>query len=1075
MVTLSKHGVGKLQPTQKQLKTSKLRLWHLFSYSDWKDKLSIICGIFFAAAGGTGFPLNVYIFRGIINNFVSPDFDAEMIYSQVKWFVILGAIIFIVTFAHSVLFGISSTRQSRRIRLLYFKVFINVIVGSIFLGNALPGLQCLLTAAASATDIFDTIQLVPRIDKDSPGALLPNFRGNIEFKNVNFVYPTRSDVTILNQFNLTLREGQTVALVGASGSGKSTIVHLLQRFYDPSDGHIYIEGKEIRELNLKAYRQQLGCVQQEPVLFEGTVADNIRMGKLDATQSEIEDAAKLANAHDFILALPQAYNTVLGERGIGMSGGQKQRIAIARALIRQPKLLLLDEATSALDTRSERVVQAALDQASAGRTTIVIAHRLTTVRNADLILVMDKGIIRESGTHDELLAMDGLYATMLRNMKESEALDEDEETAVVEEPTKEATINQQLLHDVAVNEKGEVDRLSQNTVSSSRLSNVSVRITRAVTSKYGKIAQSPVLRVLRMNRPEAVYISLGCVCSAIAGAANPAFALLYSEIFVIFTLVSEPDYMRARVSLVTGMMAFIGGCRFIGMLGQGFFFGVSGERLTRRLRCLLFHSMLKQEIGWFDQPENQPGALTSRLATEASKLKALSGAQLGFILESSVLIIMSLIIAFFYSWQLTLLMLVFLPLFILSGMLQVKRMSGEKDGGVDNKAMRIAQEAISTDRTVFTLTLEDHYYDRFRAALNDSMKTGLKRNLTYAVLYGLTQSVIMFCFAAAFSLGAYLVSIGQLQMVAVFRVFAVLNMGAQSLGRSASIGPELSRAVSIAGTVLATLDRIPQILPNVGKEPTTPFSGKIEFRQIYFKYPTRRGVRVLRNFSHEVFPGQTVALVGQSGCGKSTLLQLVQRFYDPSDYGLNSGVFFDGYNLRDLSPAWVRRQIGIVSQEPNLFDLSIKENIAYGDNSCEPSMERIVEAARLANIHDFICSLPQGYDTPAGQRGAKLSGGQKQRVAIARAMIRKPPLLLLDEATSALDNESERVVQRALDAAVGSRTSLVVAHRLNTVESADMVVVLENGRKIEFGPPQILLESKGAFYRLHHTEQAQDS
>ncbi|KAK4470240.1 hypothetical protein MN116_005813 [Schistosoma mekongi] len=307
-------------------------------------------------------------------------------------------------------------------------VFINVLLGSIFLGNALPCFQYFMNAQASAAEIYGTIERIPEIDKDCSGNLLSDFSGNVTFKNVSFVYPSRPDITILKDFSLSIKSGQTVALVGPSGSGKSTIIHMLQRFYDAIDGEVLIEDENIKNLDLKAYRSQIGCVQQEPVLFEGTIGDNIRLGKLDATQDEIEEAAKLANAHEFIQQLPDAYETFVGERGGGMSGGQKQRIAIARALIRKPKLLLLDEATSALDTKSERVVQMALDRASEGRTVVVVAHRLTTVRNADLIMVLDKGVVRESGTHDELVAQNGLYAAMLSNQGISEkTANEDDE------------------------------------------------------------------------------------------------------------------------------------------------------------------------------------------------------------------------------------------------------------------------------------------------------------------------------------------------------------------------------------------------------------------------------------------------------------------------------------------------------------------------------------------------------------------------------------------------------------------------------------------------------------------------
>nr|CAH8854205.1 unnamed protein product [Trichobilharzia regenti] len=840
---------------------------------------------------------------------------------------------------------------------------------------------------------------------------------------------------------------------------------MLQRFYDPVEGEVLIEGENIKNLDLKAYRNQIGCVQQEPILYEGTISDNIRLGKLDATQEEIEEAAKLANAHDFIKNLPDAYETFVGERGGGMSGGQKQRIAIARALIRKPKLLLLDEATSALDTKSENIVQKALDKASEGRTCVVVAHRLTTVRNANLIIVLDKGVVRESGTHDELVAKKGLYATMLNNQGISEKAENED---------LEATEDDSLENDLPKRPENvwrledDHDNLSESTGSLPNRSFSHSSMVTLTRNKLKRLKKSATFRVLKLNRPELPLIIAGCFCCLVSGTSQPAFAILYSEVYDIFTLRSNPDRMYSRISLISGMMVLLGVLRFLANLGQGYLFGKSGGILIRRIRSMVFDAMLHQEIAWFDEPDNQAGALTAKLATDASKVSMISGSQMGFLVESLSLIIMSLVIAFIYSWQLTLLILAFYPFIVIGGVFQMQAMSGKGDDKKANNSMRVAQEAIGSNRTLTTLTLEDYFCEIFKSYAVENYKKNLKKSILYALMYALAESVQMFSFAAAFALGAYLVSTNTITILAVFRVFATITMSAQSLGRSASVFLDAKSAKVAAESILTLLDRQPHILTNSGIIPTAPFKGKISFKHVYFKYSNRSEKPVLKNFSHTVEPGQSVALVGHSGCGKSTLLQLVLRFYDPSYHGPDSGVFFDDLNIRNLSPSWVRQQIGLVSQEPTLFDLTIRENIAYGDNTREVTMDEIIEAARAANIHEFISTLPNQYETIVGQRGSKLSGGQKQRIAIARALVRKPVLLLLDEATSALDNESERIVQEALDAAVGSRTSLVVAHRLSTVVNSDLIVVLQDGRKIEAGPPGALLEIKGAFYALHH-------
>ncbi|CAH8553784.1 unnamed protein product [Schistosoma intercalatum] len=916
-------------------------------------------------------------------------------------------------------------------------IFVNVLLGSVFLGNALPSFQYFMNAQESATEIYSIIERVPEIDKDCHGRLIPNFSGNVTFRNVSFAYPSRPDIAVLKNFSLSIKSGQTVALVGPSGSGKSTVVHMLQRFYDPMKGEVLVEDEDIKNLDLKAYRNQIGCVQQEPVLFEGTISDNIRLGKLDATQDEIEEAAKLANAHGFIQQLPDGYDTFVGERGGRMSGGQKQRIAIARALIRKPKLLLLDEATSSLDAKSERLVQMALDRAVEGRTVVVVAHRLTTVRNANLIVVLDKGVVRESGTHAELVAENGLYAAMLSNQRILESAENDDSELLDEGSRNKYIVSGKelltKLDDICKMDNGE-DSVSE-TIGNVPYGNFSLISTISILRNQRKnIKLSPTLRVLKLNRPELHLIVLGCICCVISGTTQPAFAILYTEMY------------------------------------SSLLFGKSGGILVSRLRSNVFESMLNQEIGWFDKPENQAGALTAKLANDAMKVTMISGSQLGFIIEAVALIAMSFVVSFIYSWQLTLLILAFYPLIVIGGFFQMRTLSGSSNIRNANEAMRIAQEVTGSSYTVTAFTLEDYFFKRFESHAVENLKNNLKTIFLNAFMYAIAESVLLFAVAAAYSLGAHLVSTKAITVLAVFRVFVTIHLSAQSLGRTATLVLGTKAAGSAAKCILEILDRKPLISTNIGSVPREKFKGKISFKNVDFKYFSQTERRVLKNFSHTIEPGQTVALVGPSGCGKSTLLQLVLRFYDPSYHGPDSGVFFDDINIRDIAPSWVRKQVGLVSQEPTLFDLTIRENIAYGDNSREVKMEEIIEAARAANIHDFITTLPEQYETKVGQRGSKLSGGQKQRIAIARALVRKPALLLLDEATSALDNESERIVQEALDAAMGSRTSLVVAHRLSTVVNADLVVVLRDERKIESGPPAALLAKKGAFYALHHME-----
>ncbi|VDO50541.1 unnamed protein product [Schistosoma margrebowiei] len=411
-------------------------------------------------------------------------------------------------------------------------VFINILLGSIFLGNALPNIPYILGAVTSSKDIFATISHVSVIEKNDTGKIIPDFDGSITFRHVNFSYPSRPDIPILVNFCLTVKSGQTIALVGSSGSGKSTLIHMLQRFYDPTQGEILIQGVDLRELNIHIYRNQIGCVQQEPVLFDGTIRENIRLGKLNATDEEIYEAAIKANAHQFIIRLPQGYDTLVGEKGNSLSGGQKQRIAIARILIRKPKLLLLDEATSALDTQSERIVQKALDKIVNSCTVLIIAHRLSTIINADCIVVLEQGCIREMGKHKELLKLNGLYATMYygqeRIGKEQDDSTDDEDDYNQNDEAKRHLTNR-LPSPFPKDDYSEC-----NSVTTSSLHNKTiVWITTNINTEISRVHNSLYLRLLSINRPEMIYITMGCFCSIISGLLQPAFSLLYAEVYQI--------------------------------------------------------------------------------------------------------------------------------------------------------------------------------------------------------------------------------------------------------------------------------------------------------------------------------------------------------------------------------------------------------------------------------------------------------------------------------------------------------------------------------------------------------------
>ncbi|ELU17748.1 hypothetical protein CAPTEDRAFT_209638 [Capitella teleta] len=890
-------------------------------------------------------------------------------------------------------------------------VFFSIMMGGFSIGNAMPNLQDFANARGAAYAIYNIIDLVPSIDSSSTEGDKPSdIKGNVEFKDVHFEYPARKNTPVLKGLNLKASVGQTVALVGSSGCGKSTTIQLLQRFYDPKSGQVLIDGKDISTFNVKWLRQHIGVVSQEPVLFGASIAQNIRFGRDGVSMGEMVEAAKMSNAHDFICQLPQKYETVIGERGTQLSGGQKQRIAIARALVSDPRILLLDEATSALDNESEASVQEALDRARMGRTTFVVAHRLSTVRNADVIFGFRDGVAVENGSHADLMQNEsGVYYQLVTNQTK-DAKPEDE-------------------------------------------------------------ASEPELRrIMRMNAPEWKIIVVGCFAALVAGGIQPASAVLYTQILSIFEEL-DPQKMRDEGTKLALMYLGIGAVSALASVTLQISFSQSGTRLTMRLRKLAFDSIIRQDMSFFDDLSNSTGALGTRLASDAALVQGATGSRLAIVIQSLSSVGVGILIGMIYSWKLSLLVVAFMPFIMMSGAISVKRATGNSKAGKRNpleESGKVAVEAIGNIRTVASLTKEEYFIEAYQQLTAAPYVKKRQSAHLQGLGFGLSFSILFFCYAATYTLGAYLITEGELEYQDMFRVVASMIFGAQGAGQAASFGMDYSKARAAAARLFALYDLQPLVdcSPSEGKK-LDSVEGSMELSKVCFNYPTRPNVAVLRGLSFSVKPGNTVALVGSSGCGKSTVVQLIERFYDP----LSGTLSMDNQGIKGLNLPWMRSQISLVSQEPMLFDCSIRENIAYGDNSRTVSMDDIIAAARDANIHNFIQSLPEGYDTNVGDKGTQLSGGQKQRVAIARALVRNPKILLLDEATSALDTESEKVVQQALDQAQQGRTSIVIAHRLSTIQNADCIIVINNGRVAEVGTHSQLMELQGLYYNLNTTQK----
>ncbi|RCV06779.1 hypothetical protein SETIT_1G191000v2 [Setaria italica] len=914
-----------------------------------------------------------------------------------------------------------------------FSVSSAIVNGGLALGSGLSSVKYLSEAISAAERIQEVIRRVPKIDSGSDaGEDLPNVAGDVEFKNVEFCYPSRPESPVLVSFSLRVPAGRTVALVGSSGSGKSTVIALLERFYDPSSGEVLLDGVDIRRLRLKWLRAQMGLVSQEPVLFATTIRENILFGKEDATAEEVIAAAKAANAHDFIAQLPQGYDTQVGEGGIQMSGGQKQRIAIARAIVKSPKILLLDEATSALDTESEHVVQEALDLASTGRTTIIIAHRLSTIRNADMIVVMQCGEVMELGSHDELVGNeDGLYKSLTQLQQTSYSSEVDKANGV---SSASFDVGQSNSHN-----------MSRRFSSASRPSSVqSLGDTRDDNAEKLTLHAPSFKRLLMLNAPEWKQAVMGSFSAIVCGGIQPAHAYGLGSVVSAYFLTDHAEIKEKTRTYVLFFVA-LAVASFLLSIVQHYNFGVMGERLTKRIREHMLTKILTFEIAWFDHEENSTGAICSQLAKDANAVRSLVGDRMALAIQVVSSVLVSWTMGLVIAWRLAVVMIAAQPLIIIGFYARralLKNMS-KRSIRAQSEGSKLAAEAISNFRTVTAFSSQDHILHLFEETQDGPRKENIRQSCKLMVERRITAKQLL-------------------------QTFIIIVMTGRLIGEAGSMATDLAKGADAVAYVFAVLDRKTEIdSDNPEGYIPSKLKGEVEMLDVDFAYPSRPDVIIFKGFSLSIQPGKSTALVGKSGSGKSTIIGLIERFYDPT-----AGVVkIDSRDIRSYNLRALRQHIGLVSQEPALFAGTIKENIIYG--TATASEAEIESAAKSANAHDFISSLKDGYNTSCGERGFQLSGGQKQRVAIARAILKNPAILLLDEATSALDSASEKVVQKALDRVMVGRTSVVVAHRLSTVQNCDKIAVLEGGRVVEDGTHASLMGKgrSGMYFGLVSLQQ----
>lgn len=670
-------------------------------------------------------------------------------------------------------------------------------MGAMSLGNVAPNAQAFATAISAAAKIFHAIDRQSPMDPDSDdGIKLDRVEGTVELRNIKHVYPSRPRVTVMDDVSLVIPAGKQTALVGASGSGKSTIVGLVERFYDPIGGQVFLDGHDVSTLNLRWLRQQISLVNQEPILFGTTIFENIRHGLIgtryekegEKRQKElIVDAAKMANAHDFISALPEGYKTNVGERGFLLSGGQKQRIAIARAVVSNPKILLLDEATSALDTKSEGVVQAALEVASAGRTTILIAHRLSTIKDAHNIVVMQGGRILEQGTHTELLQNKSAYFRLVEAQKIA-AIKDNAVDVQLSSSFEESEINSELTEKSQTYEDDPDDKtvarkLSRTQTEKSQ-SSMALEMRHAAAENQASL-WTLIRLIASFNKNEIHWMVLGLLFCIICGGGSTVQAVFFAkEIISLSRSLEEADLIRSDVnfwSLMFLMLAFV---EFFAYCVQGVVFAYCSERLIHRVRDRAFRTMLRQDIEFFDKEENTAGALTSFLSTETTHVAGLSGATLGTIITVLTTLISAIILSIAIAWKLALVCIATIPVLLACGYYRFWMLARFQQNAKKayEKSASYACEATSAIRTIASLTRENDVLEHYKSSLRVQAKKSLKSVLTSSLLYAASQSLLFACVALGFWFGALRIADKEYTMFQFFVSFMAVIFGAQSSG-----------------------------------------------------------------------------------------------------------------------------------------------------------------------------------------------------------------------------------------------------------------------------------------------------
>jgi ATP-binding cassette subfamily B (MDR/TAP) protein 1 len=1008
----------------------------------------------------------------------------------------------------------------------------------LLLSQVAPFIHLFAAAVASFEKLREDMTHESAIDGTmTSGIRLREAKGGFEFKNVSFLYPSRPEITVLDNLSISVSAGKHTAIVGLSGSGKSTIAGLATRLYDPTQGRILFDGHDLKELNVRDLRSFLSLVQQEASLLDRSLLENIAHGLINSSKPThahfkaillgsdladlaaevrqgkdlmaaadargpnmvelvtlVREAARLADADQFIMNLQHGYGTLVGAAGRLISGGQKQRVALARALVKDPAVLILDEATAALDSRSEQRIQQAINKIASGRTVLTIAHRLSTISKADNIIVMHKGHVVEEGSHAELIAKNGAYAELVRLQtlgptsgkdgrgSTDTARKSDEGSIEDTSDPEKVSSGDDSANEKALQPSASVVQTTDDTVDPDHSIGVPTKSLRALARGY-----APALR------PHLLVIFVALLGSTVVGGAFSGEAVIFGNTVASLNLCKPPEFIRSKGDFFGLMFFVLAIIEFFANLVSWAGFGWVSERIVYSVRVLSFRSLFEQDLHWHQSEGRTPALLLSYITRDGNALAGLSGSVIGTLFSISVNLVAAIVMTHIIAWRIALVCLSLVPLLLGAGVIQLKILAKfeDKHENAYTKSVDIGTEAITCIKTVASLSLEEETLAVYRRSLKGPRKETLlvtvQASLCQAISYFLGNCVN----ALAYWWGAKQIIAGHYTQTQFLIVVFSLLVSALLWSQTFALAPELSNARAAMARILSLIEigsdrmqgRIPGPSPKdseseskrdieaTAESKVSPVfstgASSVRFRDVHFSYPARPDAEVLHGLTLEMKPGQFCALVGPSGAGKSTIISLVERLYTPQ----SGSILIDGVDVTKSRDVSFRDDIALVPQENVLFEGSIAFNVGLGARpGREATLTEIQEACKLANIHDIIEALPEGYDTPCGLNGNQFSGGQKQRLAIARALVRKPRLLILDEPTSALDAESERLLQDGLEKASEGITVIAIAHRLQTIRKADCIFLIEGGVCVDSGRHEELLE-RSASYRANVMHQ----